>query len=219
MITKAIREEIVTFGRLMVDHQLTKGSGGNISFYDRESGLMAITPTGYPLDAMTPQDIAVCDLEGRVLEGELKPSSEWRMHAYQYEARPDLQAVMHAHTTYATVFASLQEPILPANYMLSLAGPDVRCADYASFGTEELARNAAVAMKDRKACLLANHGVLAGGKDLADAFNVLEEVEYCAKIYWMARAIGEPVILPRDEMDRMVQRFQTYGQPQKLKES
>ncbi|NLX75684.1 MAG: fuculose phosphate aldolase, partial [Synergistaceae bacterium] len=97
-------------------------------------------------------------------------------------------------------------------YMLALAGKNVRCADYATYGTKELAENAFQAMKDRYAVLLANHGLLCGAKDIANAFNITEEIEYCAELYCRTKAIGEPVIIPNEEMDRMMEKFKTYGQ-------
>lgn len=206
------RLELIKYGRKLVDADLTKGTGGNLSIYDPESGLMAITPSGIDFYEIRVEDIVIMKLDGTVVEGNKKPSSEWYMHAIQYERRDDLRAVIHGHTTYATVMAVLREKIPASHYMIALAGKDVRCADYASFGTRELAINAYEAMKDRYAVLLANHGILAGSYSLANAFNILEEVEYCAKIYYMARSIGKPVILDDKEMDLMIEKFRDYGQ-------
>lgn len=213
MRMQAIREEIVRFGHRLMSEGLTKGTGGNISYYDREEGLIAITPTGYTFEQMQPEDIVLVDIEGNVVEGHLKPTSEISMHLEVLRARDDINSVMHAHTTYATALACMREDLPATNYMIAVAGPNVRCAEYATFGTPELARNAVKAMEDRYAVLLANHGVLTGSTTVASAFNVLEEVEYCARLYLIARSAGTPVILDEAEMTLMKDRFRSYGQP------
>lgn len=212
MLMKQAREEIIHYGKALVDAHLTKGTGGNLSVYDPEAGTMAITPTGIDFYEIRPEDIVIMKLDGTVVEGDKKPSSEWVMHAIQYRHRSDITAVIHAHTTYATVVATLRKTLPPAHYMIAVAGPDVRCAEYATYGSPELAQNAYEAMKERNAVLLANHGILAGSHSLANAFNIIEEVEYCAQIYYMAKCMGEPVILDREEMDRMAIKFRSYGQ-------
>lgn len=212
MLFEKERQELIKFGRRLVDTNLTKGTGGNLSVYDPESKLMAITPTGIDFYDIKPEDIVIMKLDGSVVEGFRKPSSEWYMHAIEYENRDDITAVIHGHTTYSTVIATLRESIPASHYMIAVAGKDVRCAEYATYGTRELAINAYEAMKDRYAVLLANHGILAGSYSLANAFNIIEEVEYCAKIYFMTRAIGEPVILDDTEMELMKEKFKDYGQ-------
>lgn len=206
------REEIIKYGRKLSDTNLTKGTGGNLSIYDPETGNMAITPSGMEFYNIEPDDIVIMKLDGTIVKGGKKPSSEWMMHALQYEKRDDILAIIHAHTTYATVIATLRETLPPAHYMIAVAGPDVRCAEYATFGTRELAENAYEAMIDRYAVLLANHGILAGSYSLSNAFNIIEEVEFCAQIYYMARAIGNPVILDSSEMEIMKEKFRNYGQ-------
>lgn len=206
------RQEIIEYGKKLVTEGFTKGTGGNLSVFDRKRGLMAITPTGIDFFKIQEEDIVILDLEGRIVEGDKLPSSEWYMHLIQYQQREDLDAIIHAHTTYGTVLACLREPLPATHYMIAVAGKDVQVAEYASYGTKELAENAAEAMKDRRAVFLANHGILAGAQDLLNAFNIIEEVEYCAKIYCVAKSMGNPIILPDDEMERMAERFKTYGQ-------
>ncbi|HEM2793571.1 L-fuculose-phosphate aldolase [Streptococcus suis] len=206
------RKELIKYGKKLVTEGLTKGTGGNLSVFNREKGLMAITPSGIDFFEIKEEDIVIMDLEGQVVEGEKLPSSEWYMHLIQYQKREDLDAVIHAHTTYGTVLAVLREPLPASHYMIAVAGKDVRVADYATYGTKELAENAAEAMKDRRAVFLANHGILAGAQDLLNAFNIIEEVEYCSKIYCVAKSMGEPVILPDEEMELMAEKFKTYGQ-------
>ncbi|MGU8015596.1 L-fuculose-phosphate aldolase [Streptococcus suis] len=212
MFMEKERKELIKYGRKLVTEGLTKGTGGNLSVFNREKGLMAITPSGIDFFEIKEEDIVIMDLEGQVVEGEKLPSSEWYMHLIQYQKREDLDAVIHAHTTYGTVLAVLREPLPASHYMIAVAGKDVRVADYATYGTKELAENAAEAMKDRRAVFLANHGILAGAQDLLNAFNIIEEVEYCSKIYCVAKSMGEPVILPDDEMELMAEKFKTYGQ-------
>ena len=206
------RESLVEFGKKLVDAGLTKGTGGNLSVFDRENGRVAITPSGIDFFAITPKDIVLMDLEGKVLEGERVPSSEWAMHSILYKNRPDIDAVIHAHTMYATVLSCLREDLPATHYMIAVAGPTVRVAKYATYGSKELAENAFEAMKDRKAVILANHGLLAGAKDILNAYNIIEEIEYCSEVYTKARAIGEPVVLPKEEMELMAEKFKTYGQ-------
>lgn len=206
------KQLLVEYGKKLLDEQYTLGTGGNLSIYNRKQGLMAITPSGISFKDCTTEDIVVMKLDGTIVEGKWKQSSEWVMHKIFYENRTDINAVIHAHTIYSTVLATLRWNLPASHYMLAVAGKDVRCADYASYGTLELAENAYDAMVDRKAVLLANHGILTGEKDLAGAFNVLEEVEYCSNIHIKAKSIGEPVIIDDEEMDRMAERFKTYGQ-------
>lgn len=212
MLMEKARKEIIEYGKKLVASNLTKGTGGNLSVFDRENGYMAITPTGIDFFEIQPEDIVIMDLEGNVLEGNRLPSSEWEMHLLQYKERTDLDAVIHAHTTYATVLACLRWELPATHYMIAVAGKNVRCAEYATYGSHELALNATKAMRERRAVILANHGILAGANDLLNAFNIIEEVEYCSQIYYMAKSIGEPIVLPDEEMNLMAEKFKTYGQ-------
>lgn len=212
MLMEKARKEIVEYGKKLVTSNLTKGTGGNLSVFDRETGYMAITPSGIDFFEIQPEDIVIMDLEGNIVEGDRLPSSEWEMHLLQYKERTDLDAVIHAHTTYATVLACLRWELPATHYMIAVAGKNVRCAEYATYGSHELAVNATKAMMDRRAVILANHGILAGANDLLNAFNTIEEIEYCSQIYYMAKSIGEPVVLPDEEMALMAEKFKTYGQ-------
>ncbi|WP_161978829.1 L-fuculose-phosphate aldolase [Streptococcus sp. S784/96/1] len=212
MLMENERKEIIKYGKKLVTEGLTKGTGGNLSVFDRDKKLMAITPSGIDFFEIKEEDIVILDFDGNVVEGDRLPSSEWFMHLIQYQKRDDIDAVIHAHTTYGTVLACLREPLLASHYMIAVAGKDVKVADYATYGTKELAENAAKAMENRRAVFLANHGILAGAQDLLNAFNVIEEVEYCAKIYCVAKSFGEPVVLPDEEMELMAEKFKTYGQ-------
>lgn len=216
MLMKEARAELVKYGKKLIETGLTKGTGGNLSIFDRKTGHVAITPSGIDFFQIREEDIVIIDLEGNKIEGDRTPSSEWEMHLMPYRDRDDIEAVIHAHTMWATVLSCLNEELPATHYMIAVAGPTVRCAKYATYGTHELAINAAEAMKDRKAVILANHGILAGSGDLLNAFNIIEEVEYCSEIYCKAKSIGEPVILPPEEMELMAEKFKTYGQKKEV---
>lgn len=212
MLMKKERELIVEYGKKLATTGLTKGTGGNLSIYDREKQLMVISPTGIDYYKINPEDVVVLDINGKQIDGDKKPSSEVELHRIFYERRTDIDAIIHTHTMYATTISCLNWTLPPVHYMVALAGLDVKCAKYATYGTKELAENAYEAMKDRKAVLLANHGLLAGANDLSNAFNITEEIEYCAELYYRAKSIGEPVILSEEEMILMLDKFKTYGQ-------
>ena len=217
MLMQKAREELVKYGKKLVTANLTKGTGGNLSVFDRANGHVAITPSGIDFFEIQPEDIVIIDLDGKIVEGDRTPSSEWAMHVMPYKYRDDIAAVIHAHTMYATVLACLREELPPTHYMIAVAGPTVRVAKYATYGTHELAINASEAMVDRKAVLLANHGILAGANDLLNAFNIVEEIEYCSEVYVKAKSIGSPIILPDEEMTLMAEKFKTYGQKKSIK--
>lgn len=216
MLLEQERHLIVKYGRKLVEQGLTRGTGGNLSIYDPDQELVAITPSGIDYFQLTPQQVTVTDLAGQPVEDGLAPSSEHRLHTVIYQQRDDLRALVHTHSPYCATLAVLHEPLPPVHYLVAFAGLDVPCAKYATYGTQELAENALAAIHDRQAVLLANHGLLAGGPDLPTAFNVAEEIEFCAGIYYRARAIGDPQPLPVDEMQRLVVKFQDYG-PREVK--
>lgn len=212
MLMEQARYDLIEYGKKLVEYNLTKGTGGNLSVYDREAKTMAITPSGIDFFEIKPEDIVIMNADNEVIEGDKLPSSEWYMHKIIYDNRDDIDAVIHAHTTFATVLATLRWELPASHYMIAVAGPTVRCADYATFGSRELAENALKAMEDRRAVILANHGILAGAHDLLNAFNIIEEIEYCSEIYYRAKSIGEPVILDDAEMTLMAEKFKSYGQ-------
>ena len=188
---------------------LNQGTSGNLSI--RTPGGFLVTPSGVPVERLRAEDMVPMDLAGNV-HGTLRPSSEWRMHRDLYVAFPEARAVAHAHPPHATALACRREGIPAFHYMVAVAGGhDIRCADYATFGTAELSENAVVALRDRKACLLANHGILCHGIDLERAIALAVEVETLARQYLLARQHGEPVLLEETEMNNVIERFKTYG--------
>jgi L-fuculose-phosphate aldolase len=205
------RENIVEYGIKLMQSGLTKGTGGNISVYNREAGFMAISPSGLDYFKTKPEDVVVLDLDGRIVDGARKPSSELDMHSIMYRKRADIDAVVHTHSPFTAAVSALHIDLPAVSYLVSLGGVNIRCSQYATFGTPELAEYAYEAMIDRKAVLLANHGLLAGGTDLTDAFNVAETMEFCAEVYCRAKSIGEPVIIPEAEMHRLIEKFSGYG--------
>lgn len=184
---------------------------GNVSART-EAGFL-ITPSGLPYAQTTPEDLIELSLDGAVLSGARKPSSEWPFHLAIYKARPEAQAIVHTHSPRATALSSTRRGIPAFHYMIALCGgADVRCAEYATFGTPELAENAVRALEGRKAVLLANHGVIALGASLAGAHQIVAEVENLAGQYLDILAAGlEPVILDEAEMARVSAKFAGYG--------
>ena len=215
MLMERERKEIVEYGKKLITSGLTKGTGGNISIFNRKENLMAISPSGIDYFETNPEDVVIMDLDGKVVDGDKKPSSEYAMHSIFYKKRDDIDAVVHTHSVYSTVLATLRTGLPASSYLVAFSGLDVRCAEYASFGSKELAENAFKAMEDRYAVFLANHGLLTGAQDLANAFNKAEEIEHCAEVYYRAKSIGDPVILDEEEMYRMIEKFNTYGQVKK----
>jgi len=213
MILEKERKDVVKYCQKLITAGLTKGTGGNISIYNREQQLMAISPSGIDYFETEPEDIVVIDINGKIVDGKRKPSSEHEMHRIFYLKRDDIDAVVHTHSIYSTVLATLRQPLPASSYLVAFSGLDVRCADYASFGSMELAELTFEAMSNRYAVFMANHGLLTGGKDILNAFNIAEQIEHCAEVYVKARAIGEPVILDEAEMTKMIYKFnKSYGQ-------
>ncbi|PXW96554.1 L-fuculose 1-phosphate aldolase [Sphaerotilus hippei] len=193
---------------------LSQGTSGNLSVRWREAGCegMLITPSGVDYRRLQPGDIVFVQLHDGAWQGPLKPSSEWRFHRDIYLARPEVGAVVHAHPTHTTALAVQRRGIPAFHYMVAVAGGrDIRCAPYATYGTETLSRHALAALADRRACLLANHGMIAVGADLGSAFALAIEVEQLAHQYLLALGTGGPVLLPDDEMDRVLDAFRSYG--------
>lgn len=213
MLMEKEREEIVEYGKKLITSGLTTGTGGNISILDKEKDYFAISPSGIDYFDTKLEDVVVMDLEGNIVDGDRKPSSEYEMHRYIYKSFREAKAVVHCHSTFATVMATVREDLPASNYIIADAGgKDVRCADYKTFGTVDIAKEAVKALEGRKACLLANHGQITYGKDISSAFNLALTIEQLSKIHVLAKAIGEPVILSDSEIENILSRFRTYGQ-------
>lgn len=205
-----LRREIIDTVRLFNGTGLSKGTSGNLSGRTHDGYL--ITPTGIAYDDLKTGSLVEMDLDGRRLDGDFKPSSEWSFHADIYRERPEVRAVVHVHSPYATGLACTRQAIPGFHYEVAMAGGcDIRCAEYATFGTKALARHALQALDGRMACLLANHGQIALGDSIPVAFAMAIKVETLARQYCLARQCGGPVLLDEEEMRVNVEKFRTYG--------
>jgi L-fuculose-phosphate aldolase len=208
MSEQELRHQLVATARRMNDAGLNQGRSGNLSH--RTTDGLLITPSGLAYEAMTGEDIVRVGFDGSI-DGTRAPSTELPLHREILSARPEVSAVLHAHPVHATALASLRRPIPAFHYMVAVAGGDsIRVADYAAFGTEELSRHAVAALEGRTACLLANHGLVALGATLDEAFDVAREMETLAAMYVAALAAGEPVLLSAAEMADVLPRFERY---------
>lgn len=204
-----LREQLLDTACKLAELGLNRGTAGNVSVRDGEGFL--VTPSGMATGVMTPHDMVWMAFDG-TFQGERKPSSEWRFHRDILHARPEIGAVVHTHATYATTLACLRREIPPFHYMIAVAGGNtIRCAPYALFGTQALSDVALQALHDRKACLLANHGMIALGRDLGAALAMTVEVESLCEQYWCTLQAGEPYILSEDEMREVAEQFKGYG--------
>ncbi len=208
-----LRQQVVDTVRQMNGLGINQGTSGNASVRIGDS--MLITPSGMPYEAMSPEDVVRVRLADGVYQarGGLKPSSEWRFHRDILAARPDLHAVVHTHGKAATTLACLHLEIPAFHYMVAMAGGDsIRCAPYALFGTQALSDHALKALEGRKACLLANHGMIACEASLRKALALAVEVETLADTYWRCLQITRPAVLSPAQMADVLEKFQTYGQ-------
>lgn len=207
-MNEALRLQLIETAVAMNDSGINLGTSGNLSVRSKDG--MLITPSGMPYDALVPQDIVFMDLDGSG-QGVRKPSSEWRFHLDIYRQRIDANAVVHAHPAFCATLACLNRDIPAFHYEVALAGGNnIRCAPYATFGTQALSDNVLLALRDRKACLIANHGLVCLERDLPSALAMAQRVEQLARMYCQCLQIGEPVILSDQEMGVMVEKFSTY---------
>ncbi len=207
--SKKLRRAIIDTCLEMNSSGLNQGTSGNVSA--RVKGGMLITPSGRPYKTMKPKDIVFMHEDGSY-EGDLVPSTEWRFHLDIMNSRLDVNAIVHAHPTFCTTLAILKKDIPRLHYMVAVAGgDDIRCAPYATFGTQALSDNAIKALKDRKACLLAHHGMIAVGPDLPKAMWLAVEVETLAKQYYYTLQAGGPPLLTKAEIKNVAERIHSYG--------
>lgn len=210
MLMKKERELVVEYGKKLITNNLTTGSGGNISIYNRKEDLIAISPSGLDYFDTKIEDVVVINLDGKIIEGDLKPSSEIGMHLIFYKNRDDANAIVHTHSKFATAISCMGWKLEPVHYLIGFAGYDVNCAKYATYGTQELAENALEAIGDRNAVLLANHGLIALGNDIDSAFSTAEHLEFVSEIFYLTKTLGEPNLISKDNMDEVMKKFDTY---------
>ena len=208
-MTEMLRRQLIDTAIAMNASGLNQGTSGNLSVRCDEGFL--ITPSGMDYAGLVMDDIVSMDLDGKP-RGTRKPSSEWRFHAAIYRHRPEANAILHAHPVHCSALACLDKGIPAFHYMVAAAGgKDIRCAEYATFGTPELSDNVIRALEGRKACLMAHHGLTCFEKDLARVLALAIEVENLANVYCRILAIGDARVLPDDEMERVLDKFRSYG--------
>jgi L-fuculose-phosphate aldolase len=209
ILTSMLTDQLLKISKQLVVSGLNKGTSGNASV--RNGDGFIITPSGMSVEAMSATSMVQMQFDGS-FESNKKPSSEWRFHRDILQSRPEINAVIHTHSMFATTLACLNLDIPPFHYMIAVTGGDtIRCAPYALFGSQALSTLALEALVDRKACLLGNHGMIALGRDLDDAFAVTVEVENLCEQYWRALQIAEPQVLNEAQMQEVFKQFKGYG--------
>ena len=205
-----LKTKVLETAQAMNASGINRGSSGNVSARGGEGFI--ITPTGMPYERCTPDDMVHVDFDGTP-HGDRKPSSEWRFHRDIYQAYPKAGAVVHTHASFATSLACMDVEIPPFHYMIARFGGDtVRCASYALFGTQELSDAMIVALRDRRACLMAHHGMVVFGRNLEHALALAVELETLCEQYWRTLQMGQPKLIADDEMVKVLEKFSSYGQ-------
>lgn len=205
---KLQKKEIIKFAKMLNDKKLSALRSGNISIRYKNGFL--ITPSGQKYSSLKVKDIVFVNLKGE-FNNKQKPSSEWKFHQDIYISKTNAKAIVHSHSTNATALSTHNKKIPSFHYMVALAGgSDIKCAKYATYGTRELSKNILKALKDRFACLIANHGQITFGSSLAEAFELAEEVDNLAKQYIKALLLGRPKLLSLNEMKKVLNKSKTY---------
>ncbi|MFI6739850.1 class II aldolase/adducin family protein [Nonomuraea sp. NPDC050451] len=199
----SLREQLCEYGRRAVELGLVIGTSGNLSV--REGDLVAVTPSGVALDRLTPEMCPVVDVEGYLVEGGLQPSSETPMHLAVY-ATTDAQAIVHTHSVFGTIVATTMTELPPVHYNALLLGGVVKVAEYATYGTPELAANVRAAMEGKKAALMANHGGVTVGATLEEAFEATRLLEWLCEVYVRGLSVGKPAILTNEQLNAVIER-------------
>lgn len=207
--TEQLRQTLVDASFTADELRLNAGTSGNISV--RVGNGLLITPTGIPAKMLKPSLIVEMDLDGK-WTGDVVPSSEWALHAEIYKARPEVDAVVHAHPDYCVALSCTRQPLPPFHYMIAgFGGDDVRCSRYETFGSQKLAEATVEALEGRYACLLANHGMVAVGISVLEALSRTQKLENLARQFALCRSVGEPVLLTDGELSSVKARYKTYG--------
>lgn len=207
------RKKITEYGKLLKSSGLTNGTSGNLSILDKTLGLVAISPSGMDYEEVTPTDVVVTDLDGNIIDGHRKPSSELDLHISIYKAKKDAVSIVHTHSMYCTTFASLHIPLRAVHYLIANTGTDnVPVVDYETYGSRELAVGVSEAMEKYNAVLMANHGMICCGTSIKDAINIAQTCEWIAKLQWNCLCIGQPRILSATQIEDVLEKFTSYGQ-------
>ena len=211
MLLELERKEVVKYARQMLESGLVVGTGGNISIFNRDEKLLAITPGSKDYMDIGPEDIVIVDLNEKIVDGKGKPSSELKLHTIYYENREDINAVVHTHSFYASALSCLNKGLPAIHYMIASAGGELQCVPYATFGTSELANNALLGMENRKAVLLGNHGLVSGARTIEQAYSIAGHMEYISGLYMTCLASGQEVkILSTEEVENLNRQFTGY---------
>lgn len=205
-----LKSKVLETAQAMNASGINRGASGNVSARWGEGFI--VTPTGMPYERCTPDDMVRVDFDGTP-QGDRKPSSEWRFHRDIYQAYPEAGAVVHTHASFATSLACMDVEIPPFHYMIARFGGDsVRCASYALFGTQELSDAMIAALRDRRACLMAHHGMVVFGRNLEHALALAVELETLCEQYWRVLQMGQPKLLKDGDMAQVLEKFNSYGQ-------
>ncbi len=211
MLLNKERQFIKEYGLKLLEKGLTRGTGGNLSIFNREKNLIAISPSAMSYSEINIYDVVIMNLKGEIVAGSKKPSTEYQLHNKIYKNRKDINAIIHTHPTYSTTIACLNQEIPPVHYLIAYSGYKVPCAKYAAFGSKKLAKNVNKALGDKyNAALMANHGLITGGENIKTALTISEMVEYCAELYYRAKNSGEPQILSKKQMKKVINNFEDY---------
>ncbi|MDG2252284.1 MAG: class II aldolase/adducin family protein [Methylophilaceae bacterium] len=208
-----LRKSLFQSSLLLNRKGLNHGATGNLSC--RNDNGFIITPSGVSLENLDSNSMVEIGFNGEIINSKsnYKPSSEWLFHRDIYAAKDDIHAIVHTHSVFSSTLSVIGESIPPFHYMIAVAGGDsIRCSDYALFGSQELSNNIIIAMEQRKACLISNHGMIAIGKDLNEAINIAIEVEHLAQVYVQAKMIGTPKLLNDNQMLEVIDKFKNYGE-------
>jgi len=213
-MNKNLREEIIKYGKIIYEGKHVEGTGGNISVrVPQDRNLFMITPSGMSYNKLNPEDIVVCNLDGKVIKGNRKPSIEHNLHAEIYKVREDVDAIIHTHSLYSTALAIARTPLPAIEAGLALIGDTIEVADYANPGTKELAQNVVKTLGKKGAVLVANHGLVAVSSNLKKAFNIVERIEHGGRLYFLASTAGKVFMIPKKECEEIRQFVaKKYGQ-------
>lgn len=212
MMLKDLRQQVVFYGISMLDDGLTRGTVGYISVRDPQSGLICSTPSSVPYREIRPEDVIVSDVDGNIVEGKGRVSSEWNVQRDVYKSRDDIHALVHTHSRFATSISALRMDLPAASFTVCGSGAGVvKCTGYHTFYSQDLADDILDKMQGSRAVLMGNHGLLAAGVTLKEAYNLALEMEFCAEVFWRAKCIGEPVILTPQEVEEEIREMNYYA--------
>ena len=209
MLLEKERALVVEYGKKLIQAQLTTGTGGNLSLLNRQEKLVAIKPSGVDYFSIDPEDVVVVDFDGNIVDGHLRPSSEVRFHLALMKHRSDINAVVHTHQVFATTIACMGWELPAVHYLVGFSGNRVPIADYATYGSQQLSDNILRVIGKYNACLLANHGIVTVGENLAAAYAIAEELELVSRIYYQTKCLGDPIILSDEQMELVIEKLKT----------